>query len=114
MFVREENDRLWLAQALPRAWLAPGHRIAVTNAPTHFGTVAYAIMSHAREGKITATVTMPARRPAKSVVLRFRHPQGAPIQRVEVNGKPWLDFNPDQEYIRLDGLKDTVTVTASY
>ena len=114
MFVREEDDRLWLAQALPRAWLAQGQRVAVTNAPTHFGTVAYEITSRVQEGIITARVTMPSRRPPTWVILRFRHPQAAPMRHVEVNGKPWKDFDPAKEYIRLDGRQDTVTVSAGY
>ena len=58
------------------------------NAPTHFGTVAYEIVSDVDHGKITATVEMPSRNPPKSVLLRLRHPKALPIKSVTVNGKP--------------------------
>ncbi len=91
-----------------------GKKISVKNAPTHFGTVAYEIVSDVDNGKITATVEMPARKAPKEVVLRFRHPKSAPIKGVTVNGKPWTEFNKDKETIALKGLTGTVAVTAQY
>jgi hypothetical protein len=125
LLVREDGGTLWLARATPRAWLDQGKRIAVKNAPTYFGTLAYEIVSDVDNGKITATVEMPARPPApdegerarkapKEVVLRFRHPKAAPITSVTVNGKPWTEFNKDKETITLKGLTGTVAVTAQY
>jgi hypothetical protein len=114
MLVMEIGDALWLARATPRAWLAQGRRIRVRGAPTHFGTVAYEIVSNVDNGRITATVEMPSRRAPQSVVLRFRHPEGAPIQGVTVNGKPWTGFDRDKETITLKGLTGTVAVTAKY
>ncbi|MHB1035730.1 MAG: hypothetical protein ACYC35_12980 [Pirellulales bacterium] len=114
MLVMEEGDDLWLARATPRAWLEDGKKIAVQNAPTHFGTVAYQIVSSADEGKIKATVTMPSRGGQRAVLLRLRHPQSAPIQRVTVNGQPWKQFDRDKEVIRLEGLTGTVTIEARY
>jgi hypothetical protein len=112
--VWEDGGTLWLARATPRAWLERGKRIAVKNAPTHFGTVAYEIASDADRGKIGATIEMPARKAPKEVVLRFRHPKAAPIKGVTVNGKPWTEFNKDKETIALKGLTGRVTVTAQY
>jgi len=65
-------------------------------------------------GKINATVEMPARKPPKEVVLRFRHPKAAPIKSVTINGKEWTEFNNDKETIALKGLAGTVSVTARY
>ena len=84
------------------------------NAPTHFGAVAYEIVSDVDNGKINATVEMPTRKAPKEVVLRFRHPKAAPIKGVTVNGKPWTEFNKDKETIALKGLAGTVTVTGTY
>jgi hypothetical protein len=94
----------------------------VKNAPTHFGTVNYEIVSDADHGKISATIEMPTRKAPKEVVLRFRHPKAAPIKNVAVNGpltgsgqgKPWTEFNQDKETITLKGLSGTVAVTAQY
>ena len=114
MLVKEIGDVLWLAKATPRAWLEQGKKISVKNAPTHFGTVAYEIISDVDNGKITATVEMPSRKAPKEVVLRFRHPKSAPMKSVTVNGKPWTEFNPEKETITMKGLTGTVALTAQY
>ncbi|MBL7134876.1 MAG: hypothetical protein ISS78_12310, partial [Phycisphaerae bacterium] len=122
----EIGDTLWLARGTPRAWLEQGTKISVKNAPTHFGTLAYEIVSDVDNGKISATVEMPAhnashsdaggpsRKAAKEVVLRFRHPKAAPMKSVAVNGKKWKAFDASREIIRLKGLKGTVNVAAKY
>ena len=138
MLAMELGDTLWLARATPRAWLEQGQRIILRNAPTYFGRLTYQIVSDVDHGEINATVVMPARhtRPAGkawrsdddwygvpggpprrlpgSVILRLRHPTGAPMKGVTVNGKPWTDFNKDKETITLKGLTGTVAVTAQY
>ena len=114
MLVMEDGDALWLARAAPRAWLNQGKRIAVKNAPTHFGTVAYEIVSDADNGKITATIEMPSRKPPKAVLLRLRHPKAAPIKAVEVDGKPWKDFDGGREVVRLTHGQGKITVVARY
>jgi len=122
LLVWEDGGTLWLARATPRAWLEQGKKIGVKNAPTHFGTISYEIVSDADHGRISATVEMPSRKAPKEVVLRFRHPKAAPIKSVTVNGpstgsgqgKPWTEFNKDKETITLKGLAGTVAVTAQY
>ncbi|MGD0899761.1 MAG: hypothetical protein ABR915_18160, partial [Thermoguttaceae bacterium] len=114
MLVMEIGDSLWIARATPRVWLEQGKKISVKNAPTHFGTVAYEIVSDVDNGKINATVELPLRKASKEVVLRFRHPKSATIKSVTVNGKPWSEFNKDKETIALKGLSGTAAVTAQY
>ena len=114
LLVMDEGDSLWLARATPRAWLQQGRTISVKNAPTHFGIVSYAIISTADQGKITATVEMPSRRPPKLVLLRLRHPRALPIKSVTVNGAPWKDFDAAKEVIRLHDLTGDVKVEAAY
>jgi hypothetical protein len=114
LLVMEDADSLWLARATPRAWLEEGKKIKVKNAPTHFGEVSYEIVSVADEGKIVATVEMPARNPPKSVRLRFRHPKALPIKSVIVNGSSWADFDPGKEVIVLHGVQGTVKVECRY
>jgi hypothetical protein len=114
MLVMEIGDTLWLARATPRAWLEQGKKIAVNGAPTYFGTVAYEIVSDVDNGKINATVEIPARKAPASVILRLRHPKSAPIQAVTVNGQPSTAFNKGMETIELKGLSGAVTVSVSY
>jgi hypothetical protein len=112
MLVMEQGDSLWLARATPRAWLGQGKRISVKNAPTHFGTVGYDIVSDVDHAQISATVAMPSRKPPAAVLLRIRHPKATPVKSVTVNGKGWEKFEKD--FIRLEGLKGAVTVTVGY
>lgn len=114
LLVMEDGRNLWLARATPRAWLEQGETISVKNAPTYFGTVDYEIVSAAAHGKITATVKMPDRMPAKEVWLRLRHPQGAPIRSVTVNGAAWMDVDRTQEVVILRKCAGTVKVKVIY
>jgi len=114
LLVMEDGGALWIARATPRAWLEPGRKIAVRNAPTYFGTAAYEIVSEADNGRITATVEIPDRQKPKRVLLRLRHPQAARLKSVTVNGRRWNAFNEDKEVVELKGFTGKVAVTASY
>ncbi len=114
LLVMEEGDALWIARGTPRAWLEQGQQITVRNAPTHFGPLAFEIVSDADHGSITATVELPSRNPPGTVLLRLRHPKAATIQSVSVNGTAWTRFTPDKEVIDLQGLTGKVIVRATY
>jgi hypothetical protein len=114
LLVLEDGASLWLARATPRAWLQPGKRIIVRNAPTCFGTVAYEIASDTARGTISATIEVPGRTQPKSILLRLRHPTAAPLKNVTVNGRRWTRFNRDKECIELVGFSGKVAVKASY
>ena len=114
LLVWEDGNVMWLAKATPRHWLEQGKKISVKNAPTHFGTVAYEIVSDVNNGKIVATVEMPSRKLPKNVLLRFRHPKSLPIKNVTVNGSSWADFDPVKEVISLHDVKGTVKLEAHY
>jgi hypothetical protein len=114
LLVMEDGASLWLARATPRVWLEQGKKISIRNAPTHFGTVDYEIVSDVDNGKIAATVKMPSRNTEEEVLLRLRHPRSAPIKGVLVNGKAWKDFDPAKEVVKLHDLKDTVSVEVQY
>jgi len=114
LLVWEEGNALWLAKATPRHWLEQGKKISVKNAPTHFGMVAYEIVSDTDHGKIAATVEMPSRNPPKTVLLRLRHPKAAKIKSVAVDGKSWNDFDAAKEVVLLHDLKGTLKIEVSY
>jgi hypothetical protein len=114
LLVMEDGQSLWVARAAPRAWLEQGKTIAVKNAPTYFGTLAYEIVSDADHGRITATIEIPNRNPPKNVIVRFRHPKAAPIKSVTVNGQPWDGFSSDKEVIEITGVTGKAAVVASY
>ena len=114
MLLMEDGQSLWIARATPRVWLEQGKKIAVRNAPTHFGVLAYEIVSDVDNGKISATIEIPSRNPIKSVILRFRHPKATPVRSVTVNGKSWKAFDADRETIKLTGVTGKVIVVATY
>jgi hypothetical protein len=114
MLMMEEGQSLWIARATPRAWLAQGKKIAVKNAPTYFGPLAYTIASDVDNGRIVATVEIPSRRPPQTVLLRLRHPKSLPIKSVTLGGKPWTDFDPAKEVVRLHDVRGSVKVEVSY
>ena len=116
MLVREEDDHtLLLAQATPRTWLENGKEIAVKNAPTWFGKLSYEVRSHASSGSIDATVQLDSYLPGTTVVLRLRHPLGKPLRGVNINGKPWRDFDAQKEWIRIPDVgRKSYLIVAAY
>jgi len=112
MLVFEDGEALWLARATPRAWLEQGKRISVKAAPTHLGPVSYEIVSDAGHGRISAAVEMPPRPGA--IFLRLRHPKGARIRAVTIDGQAWGDVDRKREAIRLRPGTGTLKVEATY
>lgn len=102
MFVRERKDCLYLAQAIPRAWLGDGRAVSIGRAATHFGTVSFRISSHAAAGWMEAALDPPARNPPARIFLRFRHPDAKPIRSAEVDGAP-VEFDAARDWVVLPG-----------
>ena len=76
--------------------------------------MSYEIVSNSRGKQITAFIELPSRVPSKVVFLRLRHPNAATIKNVEVEGTSWNNFDRDKQLIRLEGLKDRITVQTNY
>ena len=77
LLVHETPAGIDLAFSTPRGWLAPGKRVAVTNAPTAFGPVSFAIETHERFADVT--VEPPARSRPRTLRIRLRLPAGERI-----------------------------------
>ncbi len=114
MLVMEDGRSLWVARATPRAWLEQGKKISVRKARTHFGDLAYEIVSNAENGRITATLEIPSRDRPQSVMVRLRHPQALPMKSVTVDGRTWNDFDAAKEVIRLHDVRGSAQVEAVY
>lgn len=84
------------------------------DAPTHFGSVSFDIVSEVNRGSINAKVTLTSGNTMKEICLHLRHPNTAPMKGVTINGDPWPEFNQDMETITLKDLAGTVTVTARF
>lgn len=114
MLVLEMGDDVYLARGTPRRWLEDGKAITVRRAPSYYGELGYQIRSFARQGRIEATVQPPPRLREGFIYLRFRHPQASLIQRVQVDGNSWKDFDPAKEWIRLPGDVGQLDITAYF
>jgi hypothetical protein len=100
VFEDPQSDTLWLGKAVPRAWLVNGKTVAVRDAPTRWGRIAFSIQSHMDSKRITADIKLPANlRP--TTVLRLRAPDHATLKSVTLNGAPWTNFDPEAETIRI-------------
>ena len=112
MLLRESDDTLRIGDAIPRAWLADGKMVSVTDAPTRFGDVSYTITSAAKNGVIKINLTPPTRRAPKLIHITLRHPSQTPISSVSVNGKKWTKFR--KEDIELTGVTKPITLEVRY
>lgn len=108
------KDTLIIGQAIPRKWLANGKRIIVKKAPTYFGPLSFIMESQSSKNEIKAVVDLSDRNVPQKLIVRFRHPDGKPIQSVLINGKNWSDFNKGKEHITINkpvGLNYQITAT---
>jgi hypothetical protein len=106
---------LWLAKGTPREWLEDGQQIVVRRAPIRRGLLDFRIQSRIRQGFVEAEIHLPATGIGDPLILRLRAPEGSHLKGVEVNGKPWANFDPKQETIQLPpALRGIVEVKAFY
>ena len=112
----EGDGTLFIGQATPRAWLADGQRIAIDQAPTHFGPVNLRIESAVATGSITALIEFLSDRPRPTRIrLRLRHPDKAMLRSVTVNGARWQAFDAAHEWIEIVApVERQYRVVASY
>ena len=114
MLVMERGDELWLAPFVTSNWMKEGMRVAVRNAPTRFGPVAYRITSHVNHGGIEAEIFPPTRTAPREIVIRLRHPEGRPIKSVTVNGESHADFDADKEVVRVKPGPGKIDIVARF
>jgi hypothetical protein len=109
------DDTLIIGQAVPRAWLEKGKRIAVKDAPTYFGDVSFAIEGESSTAEIAATIALSHRKKTSSLIIRFRHPKNKKIRSVVVNGKAWKNFDVAREQVIIPEPKEnTYVIRARY
>jgi hypothetical protein len=103
---------LELAYATPRAWLAPGRRIAVRSLPTSFGPLSYTLRAGTRS--VHLELDVPTRPGLRSLSVRLRLPGGGRIGSVSVGGRAYRRVDPRSETIDLSGLRGRVDLVARY
>ena len=95
----EQDGSLWLASGAPRRWLAPAQKIQVHNLATYFGPLSYEI--EGGQDQVSARVQLPSRNPYKDAWLVARVPGARPFTSVEIDGRPWKDFDVVREWVHL-------------
>jgi hypothetical protein len=103
-------DGLELAFATPRAWLAPGKRIAVRRLRTSFGPLSYTLVAHAKS--VSVRLEVPRRTP-KTLRLRLRLPVGERITGVTLGGRAFFRFVSATETVDLSGLGGRLDLTVA-
>jgi hypothetical protein len=88
VFEDSDADRLYIAKALPRDWVASGREIAINAAPTRWGHVDYRLTAKG-PNQLVATVTLQGNKTAPAELhVKFRLPSDKSIQSITANGKP--------------------------
>jgi len=115
LVMERDDDSLMLAGFTPRRWLEAGKHIEVTRAPTRFGELTMTLHGVTPAKQIEADVQVPVRSKPTALFVRLRHPAGARIRSVAVNGRPWTDFDPDKEWVRINApMEINYKIVASY
>ncbi len=116
MFIREEGEDLYLAQAIPKGWLKPGGSIYIRNAATHFGPMTLEIQVARDAQSIAAKVEPPTRSSPRRILLRLRHPMGWELEEALLDGERLEESRIDRvrEWIHLEPLTRPFEVQAKY
>ena len=115
VFEELEAQRLWLAKAIPRAWLTDGKVTRVKGAPTRWGRVSYTLVSQVERGTITANLQLPPRGLSVETWLRLREPDARRMRAVTVNGQTWSRLDPARELVFLPAaMGGNIEIVVSY
>ena len=90
MLVLEDSDedRLHLAKAVPRQWVASGKKISIEQAPTRWGRVSFTLQTKLETGAVLGQVEFAGANPPAEVNFKLRIPPGSKLRSVTVNGRP--------------------------
>lgn len=104
---------LHFGRALPRAWFAQEHELALTGMRTHHGTVSIRYLPDPGARKIRADVDLGGLRACPDAIrVRFRTPDSTPLRAVHVNGEAVLASG--SEDVDLTGRTGAVRVQVQY
>jgi len=114
MYVFTIGDLLHFGRALPRQWFENGGRLEAKDVRTRFGDVSIQYLSSIKKGSISAVVRLPRSESVPRVLVRFRHPEKAPIRSVKVNGRRDVRFDPVKGDVDITGFTGKVMVEARW
>jgi hypothetical protein len=83
-----DEDRLYFAKGVPRAWVVSGQPVRISGAPTRWGRVNFAMAAQPATRSVVATVELAQPGTPKEIQVKLRVPTSTPLQTVTVNGRP--------------------------
>ncbi|MDM7555958.1 Tat pathway signal protein [Xanthomonas fragariae] len=115
MLVSDDSagEQLYLARAVPRAWLGSGAAVGISAAPTRWGNVTLTLCTDRDARRIDADVQLPEQVP-KRTWLTLRTPAGTRLDRVLIDGRPTRPQGPHADRVALPGRAAVVRVQAWY
>jgi hypothetical protein len=82
-----DEDRLYLAKGLPRAWVASGKPIRIEQAPTRWGRVNFQLQNSPQSKRVVASVELARAGAPKELHVKLRMPVESAVQTATVNGR---------------------------
>jgi len=82
-----DEDRLYLAKGLPRAWVASGKPIGIEQAPTRWGRINLRMQHRPQTKNVVATVELARTGSPKELHVKMRMPAANAIKTATVNGR---------------------------
>jgi hypothetical protein len=83
-----DEDRLYLARGVPRAWVASGKPIRIDQAPTRWGRVNLNLQNQPASKSVVATVELAKAVSPKELHVKLRMPLDSAVKTATVNGRP--------------------------
>lgn len=114
MLVYTHGDLLHFGRAVPRAWFAQDKPFSLQGAATPFGKTGIEYRPSPDGSTISATVSLNLRSNPGRILVRFRHPESAPIQSVTMNGQPHTAFDAERGDVDITGTKGDVEMEVRY
>ncbi|HOW70358.1 MAG TPA: hypothetical protein PKY77_07130 [Phycisphaerae bacterium] len=112
--VLECGEDLWLANGAPRRWLTSKDGIQVERINSCFGPVSFTLRAGDQANTVVANVTPPTKARPKNLWLFARLPAGTKIKSVQIDGRPWMEFDPARERILIPDGNQPMKVLIQY
>ena len=114
VFEDSAGQTLYLGRAIPRAWLASGKSIGISDAPTRWGRTSMQLHG-SDSGLIEGSVTLPDRSIPAETWLSLRVPAGKRLTEVQLDGHVVSAVDLHDDAVRLRGaVGQRIGVRARY
>ena len=117
MLVLEDSDQeiLYFAKGIPRAWLASGRAIRIEHAPTRWGRVSLELRADPPARSIAGSILLAAAGSPEQIQLNLRLPLERALSRVSVNGRPGKAGGPRGDTVLIStGQEKQFDIRAQY